>query len=342
MDIQIAIFDQFHERLHSSLEKYLTMTSSIARTMQGISKEEQAQLQGIGGLDRLCRVYGSSEYLEKKMRDWSDDVFFLELWDELQFRARQNIGSSKTIAGNMSITDVAGRTSSVVGSDEDSGALFDETSAAYRRLRVKTENIIQDTLAYNLRESLRPYGRINPWASLSSEAPPSSLAPSAELDATIQQLSSYLPFLAKALADAPLRRISRQLSLAMQTFLWDYVLLRNSFSAQGAAQFQRDVSAIWDVFDRFVGPGQGHLGMRKLYEALQLLNMPITPDSAEVEGTEDADATPQQKRSLRRIERMVFQDNESARDVLEELGFNDISESDARNILEKRIELQTY
>ncbi len=77
IDIQIAIFDKFHSRLHSSLEAYLTLTSIIARTVQGVSMEDQAELQGLGGLERLCRVYGSAEYLEKKMRDWSDDVFFL-------------------------------------------------------------------------------------------------------------------------------------------------------------------------------------------------------------------------------------------------------------------------
>ena len=74
IDIQIAIFDKFHDRLQSGLEAYLTLTSSIARTMQGISKEDQANVEGMGGLERLCRVYGSAEYLEKKMRDWSDDV----------------------------------------------------------------------------------------------------------------------------------------------------------------------------------------------------------------------------------------------------------------------------
>lgn len=74
IDIQISIFDRFHERLHSGLEAYLTLTSSIGRRVQGISQEEQASLQGVAGLDRLCRVYGSAEYLEKAMRDWSDDI----------------------------------------------------------------------------------------------------------------------------------------------------------------------------------------------------------------------------------------------------------------------------
>ena len=53
------------------------MTSSIGRTVQGITKEEQAKLQGLEGLERLCRIYGSADYLEKAMRDWSDDLVSL-------------------------------------------------------------------------------------------------------------------------------------------------------------------------------------------------------------------------------------------------------------------------
>ena len=29
---------------------------------------------GVEGLERLCKTYGSADYLEKAMRDWSDDV----------------------------------------------------------------------------------------------------------------------------------------------------------------------------------------------------------------------------------------------------------------------------
>ena len=52
----------------------MVLTSSIARAVQGVSREDQASLVGVGGLERLCRVYGSAEYLEKAMRDWSDDI----------------------------------------------------------------------------------------------------------------------------------------------------------------------------------------------------------------------------------------------------------------------------
>lgn len=333
IDIQIAIFDKFHARLQGSLEAYLTITSSIARTVQGVSKEDQAQLQGIGGLERLCRVYGSAEYLEKKMQDWSDDVFFLELWDELQDRARRN-ATGEGLAGPMSLEDVADRTSSNVGSEEDSGGLFDEIAGAYRRLRIRTESIIQDMLIYRIRDTLRPYSRINPWSSLSSETSsnPTAVALTAELDATIQQLDSYFSFLYKVLAQAPLRRIVRQLALSLQAFFWDNILMRNSFSFSVAAQFARDLDAVWNVMDKYLGQGQGAIGMRKLKEALMLLTLPIS-------GSENEDEKDQETMGLWEVEHKIFKSNESGREVLEGLGLEVLSEADARNVLERRIEL---
>ena len=370
IDIQIAIFDKLHDRLHSSLEAYLTLTSSIARTVQGVSKEEQAQLHGLGGLERLCRVYGSAEYLEKKMRDWSDDVFFLELWDELQFRARINTttGNNKRLSVGMTIEHIAGRTSSnIISENPDSGALFDETASAYRRLRVRTETIMQELLNTSMRDSLRPYSRITPWSSLSTDVTnPIALTTTAELDVTLQLLSTNLAFLARCLAEAPLRRIVRQLTLSIQNHLWDHVLMRNSFSSSGAAQFTRDVATIWEVVDRYLGAGQGEAGMRKLREALTLLSLPIKSKKGNIlDGAEDDDAAidawiggeggeeeeesedeeagreaeQETNMGVWEVEKRMFRSNESAREVLEELGMEALMESEARGVLERRIEL---
>lgn len=330
IDIQITIFDRFHSRFHDSLEAYLARTSSIARTVQGVSRETQAELQGLGGLERLCRIYGSAEFLEKKMRDWSDDVFFLDLWAELQDRARQSTGEN--LAGTMSVEDVAERTSSTVGSEEDTGALFDETAGAYRRLRIRTESVIQDMLIHSLRESLRPYGRINPWSSL-SEGSNSSLSLTAELDATVQQINDYLSFLSKVLAQVPLRRILRQVALALQSFLWDHVLMRYTFSTSGIAQFQRDIEIIWETMDRWLGEGQGERGMLRLKESLVLLGLPVKGEESEENRDENVGL------GLWEVEKRVFRNNESGREVLDELGLEMLSESEARHVLERRIEL---
>ncbi|KAI9823285.1 MAG: hypothetical protein M1832_002509 [Thelocarpon impressellum] len=325
IDIQIAIFDKFHNRLHSGLEAYLAATSTVVRAVQGVSKEERAGVEGISGLERLCRIYGSAEYLEKAMADWSDDIFFLELWDELQDRARRSSG--KTLAGPMSLEAVAEKTSQTVGSDEDSGALFDETAGAYRKLRVRTEEVMVELLVHNMREALRPYSRINPWSSLDSDpSGPTSTAVSAEIDGPIEQLDDFLSLLSPALAQAPLRRILRQVSLAMQGYLWDYVLMRNSFSSSGARHLLRDLTAVWRVMDKYVGEGQGQLGMKKLREGVTLLNLPMETDDKSVPGLEEA-------------EKRIFSSNEQAREALEQLGMANLTESEARTIVERRVEL---
>ncbi|KAI4270466.1 MAG: hypothetical protein L6R38_007115 [Xanthoria sp. 2 TBL-2021] len=337
IDIQIAIFDLFHVRLVGFLDEYLKDTSSLFSTVQGVSSsgtKQKLPTEGLLGLERLVRVYGSAEYLEKKMRDWSDDVFFLELWEELQDRARANTSQGqkkKNLAGNMTVEHVADKTSAAVGNEEGGGALFDETAGAYRRLRVRTEGVMTDSFVQQIRSSLSAYGRINPWSALSSPSACDelNLAISAELDAPIGLLSSFLSFLANALAQAPLRRIARQVVLAMQAFLWDTVLMPqyHNFSYMGAKQFGRDVRGIWEVVDRFVGVGQGEVGMRRLAEGLVLLEL----DGG---GTGEGEAL-----KLGDVEKRLFRDNESGREVLEEMGLEVLSESEARSVLQKRIDL---
>ncbi|KAF2623431.1 RINT-1 family protein [Macroventuria anomochaeta] len=332
IDIQIAIFDQFHERLSDNLEAYLRMTTTLGRAMGGVSREEQEKLLGVEGLESLCKTYGSADYLEKAMRDWSDDVFFLDIWEELQDRA-QHGGS----IGTRTVASVAERTSKNVGASEanasDAGGLFDETASWYARLRDRSEQIITETLVSNVRLALKPYRQINPWATLSS---------------------------------------------SVNSTLYDSVL-RVSFSTQGAAQLNADLEAICAVVDEKIGAGVAETGLRKCFEGAKLVGLPIrggktsanTSDHGEEEGmevwdawaAEDADvdagdepsgAAPQKVTSTRdagddvegaeelglwEVEKRLFVDNASARDVLEELGLEVLDEKEARRLLRLRVEL---
>ena len=330
INIQITIFNLLHSRFHDSLQAYLSHAALIARTVHGISREAQAELRSFGGLERLCHVYGSAEYLESKMSDWGDDVFFLELWDELQDRALADTG--RILVGSMSLQYIEERTSSALGHPEESGTLFDVTAGNYQRLRTRAEGSIQDMLSRSIRELLRPYGSVNLWSSLSSSVPSNSLALSAELDATVQQLNEYLSFLAKVLSQAPLRRIVRHIAQVIQTYLWDSVLMRNTFSASGIAQFRRDIDAVWGTIDRWVGEGQGEMSMRKLKEALILMQLPVEMEDS---NSGDKDVGP----TLQEVDKKVFKDQVGAREVLDELGFEVLELRDVRNVLQRMIEL---
>lgn len=346
IDIQITIFDQFHERLYSALEAYLAMTSTLGRTVQGA--EGQASVEGVAGLERLCRVFGSAEYLEKKMEDWSNDVFFVELWSELQDRVQQNRDNGRSVAGTMSVAEVASRTSPAVAHNNkgghtatsSDGALFDETASAYRRLRLRSESIITSTLSSNILAALKPYSRVATWATLSppsASATASPLSPTSDLAPAMRVLSAQLSFLSRALGTAPLRRVSRQLLLSIQGYIWDSILTKHTFSEPGAAQLASDVDYLCHVVDSALGPSnQAGISLRtikKLSEGLRILRLTTAEQEGDVSTNEDVPLR------LWDVEKRLFRDNESARGVLVELEIDSLSEAEARTVLERRVEI---
>jgi hypothetical protein len=362
MDIQISIFDKFHERLYSGLEAYLAMTSSIGRTVQGISKDEQAKLHGVEGLERLCRINGSADYLERAMRDWSDDIFFLELWDELRDRAKRSNSPTHGLGAEISIAEVAGKTSATVADSEaeaDQGALFDETAAAYRRLRIRSEGIIIDMLSSNVRHTLRAYRAINPWATLSGSSLSTVLSPTAELDPLLATLNASFMFLSRALAPAPLRRITRLVLGVVDKIVAEGVVNRHTFSTHGARQLCADLAAVMETVETTVGrngKGVTVVGLRLWAESVTLLGLPVKASvraggegkseeewDAWDEGGEEEEVESRAGRGetlgLWEVEKRLFADNQSARDVLEELGIEALGLVEARAVLRRRVEV---
>jgi RAD50-interacting protein 1 len=383
IDIQLEIFDHYHQLLHGSLERYVMDTSTLGKVIQGSTgttneTKSRNDVHGMFGLESLCKVFGSAEYLERKMSDWGDDIFFLELWDELQDRARRNAGTDGSVGRDLNTSEVASRTSATIkqtsdmdGPEIDGGALFDETASAYRQLRLKAEEQINELLITAITTSLRPYFKGTGWSSLFSS---DTSATTPALDTTLQLLSDFLSFLSKILAPAPLRRITRQLCLAIQKYIWDNVLVRHTFSASGAQQLKGDVEAIQRVVDVCIKhPGEAGRGMKRLSEGIRLVGLPIKPsggsktsgsamdeetqgwgfdddgnDSGDVKGGEDKDEGEDEEFdiygddkvwSLWEVEKRVFRSNESARNVLAEMGIEMLSEGDARAVLERRVEV---
>jgi hypothetical protein len=150
--------------------------------------------------------------------------------------------------------------------------------------------------------------------------------------------------------------------------LWDNVLARHRFSTSGAAQLQADLAAICHVVDQAVGLGVAESGLRKCLEGAQLVGLAVkggksqmrTSSSAksgdEAEDGWDAwegeaegqDSAPKKEHAaggggeelgLWEVEQRLFADNQSARDVLEELGFETLTETEARAVLGRRVEL---
>ena len=155
---------------------------------------------------------------------------------------------------------------------------------------------------------------------------PSLMSITPELDEPLQVLKRNFSFLSKALSTACFRRVWREALDRLQDLLWNSVLLRQSFTTLGAAQFAHDGAAVAALVDRYI-PG-GSSTLESLREGALLLNLPV-----DVGGEGDAGAM-----SLKEASDRAFRDNEQARKVLEELGLRALTPQNARNILEKRVE----
>lgn len=79
VEIQAEILDQYQGRLSDSLDAYSTIVSPIARTLQGVTKEEREGIEGVRGLESLCKVYGSSECVLDALKEWSNNSVSIAL-----------------------------------------------------------------------------------------------------------------------------------------------------------------------------------------------------------------------------------------------------------------------
>ncbi len=161
IDIQLAILDEYHGLLKDSLDAYMAMTSTVGRALHGVTKEQMVEVAGTKGLESLCKVYGSSDHVINTLHDWSNELFFVDLWNELQVRAKRS-GSDDNLAERMSYDEVRSSTSAAVGSGGD-GGLFDETIASFKRRRDHAERLMTESIKYALGQALRGYVQRPNW-----------------------------------------------------------------------------------------------------------------------------------------------------------------------------------
>jgi RAD50-interacting protein 1 len=371
--IQLSVFDDYHAHLHGFLQAYLAQSHTAGRLLQGQYSKGDAFSQK--ALASLCKIYGSAEYLERKMSDWSDDVFFLELWEELQDRVQADSRAHASVGKDLRVDEVAAKTSASIQAsngdvpqDTEGGALFDETALAYHRLREQSEAEILRLVDNNIRDSVADYGRLDAWASLSTtNADVTSLSPSSGLDSTLQVISVLLEFLSKVVARPIMHKLVKHLCATLQGEIYSRVITPHNFSAAGVSQLQRDIMALEEAIDsRSNLRGVASTGLKRLEQISTLLGLPIkrsghqtiaddvedADDAWGFEGEDDADqviadddteeaSSRKDSWSLWDAEKEVFKSNEAARRALADMGLDFISESEARNILKRRIELNS-
>ena len=71
MEVQIAILGLYHGKWKANVENF---EASHPLALAGELREEGKKVAGVAGLERLCRAYGSSTWVEDHLKDWTDEV----------------------------------------------------------------------------------------------------------------------------------------------------------------------------------------------------------------------------------------------------------------------------
>ncbi|KAG9243861.1 RINT-1 family protein-like protein [Calycina marina] len=283
-EIQAEIIDRFQGRLAESLDAYRTITSRVARTIHGITKEDQAKIQGIGGLDILCRVYGSANHVINNLTEWGNQDFFLDMYLELKARVKKgSISNDANLAGSMSYNEVKEAMSESLGTEDGLGSVFDALTSSYKeRLLEPSADLLVQAFRNSFPILFRPYVDKAQWTTV-GDVDESAIAISAELDYPLKALRQQLNFLVGILSYSAFRRVWRPAYDALEQHLWNEVLMRQNFTALGAARFLHDVYAIQDATDSacavYRQARTADLDMEKLVHGVRLLNLPLTDDA---------------------------------------------------------------
>ncbi|RFU28387.1 hypothetical protein B7463_g7940, partial [Scytalidium lignicola] len=315
IDIQATILDKYYDRLKDSLEAYQSLTSTVGRTLHGVTKEERAALEGIGGLQSLCKVFGSADYIISMLEEWTNE--------ENKAKITNREGN---LAGPMSFDEVKEHTSDSMGTETEVGSVFDVTISQYKQLQKRAQSLLVQQIKYAFPGVFRSYLTKPQWTTIngddSHEASLSVFSPTAELAEPLHMLHEHMAFLGKAVAQAPFRRIWRDDLESLQELLWNDVLMAKNFTTRGAEQFKSDIAAIHAVISSYTG--MESMGMSKLQEAVDLLNLPLEAPEGGISVKQASDA--------------VFASNAQAKEVLEQLGFILLSNTEARAIIQRRVE----
>ncbi|ODQ65037.1 hypothetical protein NADFUDRAFT_8422, partial [Nadsonia fulvescens var. elongata DSM 6958] len=253
MDIQITILDKYYIRLNEGLEVIESMGSTLSRAVGGISSEDSKKAQGLGGLERLCRIYGSANFIEESLRTWGEDLFFFALWDEMSELLRQagsvgNLGQDILDSASSSSTTLPSNGHGDRLSEDANGndTLFDETASSYGKLEQRAISQIRILIKKEIQSSMKDYFRANNWPQeISDEGGQFDIIePSRELQKPIKVIAPLIKFLNQFLSITQYHQILRLISSDVEMYVWTFIIKANKFSQFGGRQLLKDIQEI--------------------------------------------------------------------------------------------------
>nr|GAT43660.1 predicted protein [Mycena chlorophos] len=236
INVQIPLLENYYGRILSSLDAFETLSSAFVRAVPGalgvslggrdegsVRVDTRRLTAGVEGVQRLCKAWLSSRYMEAAMEVWGDELFFLELWTEISRRA--SLRAQAQAAGSLPDPRSAGPQETV----------FEELIGLYRRLMERAEDMIVHQVCGEIESGLKAHFS----ATTTSPNPNHPSSPEVSLSQTllgpISLLSTHLSYLRTTLPPNAMTSVYRNAAGRLAEFILQrQILYRGQIARQEA------------------------------------------------------------------------------------------------------------
>ncbi|KAH8100492.1 RINT-1 family protein [Cristinia sonorae] len=210
--VQLPLLESYHARISSSLDAFETLSSSFMRAVPGAlssdvtgrANDPKRLTSGVEGVQRLCKALISATYLAAAMDAWGEDLFFLELWAEINrkasLRTRAEASASLPDPKNSSEEDVP------------EGTIFEELVTQYAKLGERAEELIVQSVCGEVEQHFKAHYSGTSSQHSSAETTTDDITVSATLLGPIATLSGHLTFLQSTLPQKTVGNIYRRIA----------------------------------------------------------------------------------------------------------------------------------
>ncbi|KAJ7139717.1 TIP-1 family-domain-containing protein [Mycena epipterygia] len=234
--VQIPLLENYYGRILSSLDAFETLSSAFVRAVPGalsvslggrddgtVKVDTRRLTDGVEGVQRLCKAWLSAKYLETAMEGWGEELFFLELWTEINHRASLR---SQALAAS-SLPDPR-----AVGSAVPQETVFEELVAQYETLVHRAEDMIVQQVCGEVEGGLKAH-----FSATTSPNPSRKVTDDLVLSQTllgpISLLSTHLTYLRTTLPQTVMTALYRRIATRLaEHILQRQILYRGHISSR--------------------------------------------------------------------------------------------------------------